>query len=38
MVRLGSGECQVNVKSQTELDIGGNETCLTLFLFLVPFL
>ena len=23
-----SGECQVNVKSQSELDIGGRETCL----------
>ena len=22
------GECQVNVKSQSELDIGGRETCL----------
>ena len=22
-----SGECQVNVKSQSELDIGGRETC-----------
>ena len=26
MVR-GSGECQVNVKSQSELDFGGRETC-----------
>ena len=25
-----SGECQVNVKSQYELDIGGRETCFTL--------
>ena len=25
-----SGECQVNVKSQSELDIGGRETCLPL--------
>ena len=25
------GECQVNVKSQSELDIGGRETC-----FLLP--
>ena len=24
------GECQVNVKSQSELDIGGRETCLIL--------
>ena len=23
------GECQVNVKSQSELDIGGRETCTT---------
>ena len=23
-----SGECQVNVKSQSELDIGGRETCI----------
>ena len=22
-----SGECQVRVKSQSELDIGGHETC-----------
>ena len=22
-----SGECQVNVKSQSELDIGGRKTC-----------
>ena len=29
MVRW-SGECQVNVKSQSELDIGGRETCLSL--------
>ena len=27
MVRW-SGECQVNVKSQSELDIGGRETCI----------
>ena len=26
MVMRGSGECQVNVKSQFELDIGGRET------------
>ena len=26
-----SGECQVNVKYQSELDIGGHETCLSLF-------
>ena len=26
-----SVECQVNVKSQSELDIGGRETCFTLF-------
>ena len=25
-----SGKCQVNVKSQSELDIGGRETCLGL--------
>ena len=25
-----SMECQVNVKSQSELDIGGRETCFTL--------
>ena len=24
-----SVECQVNVKSQSELDIGGRETCFT---------
>ena len=24
-----SGECQVNVKSLSELDIGGRETCLS---------
>ena len=29
--RLVSGECQVNVKSQSELDIGGRETCISLF-------
>ena len=29
-VRWMSGECQVNVKSQSELDIGGRETCLFL--------
>ena len=29
-----SGECQVNVKSQSELDIGGRETYLTLDLVL----
>ena len=27
MVRWTSGEHQVNVKSQSELDIGGRETC-----------
>ena len=27
------GECQVNVKSQSELDIGGRETCLYLYVF-----
>ena len=27
--RWTSGECQGNVKSQSELDIGGHETCLT---------
>ena len=26
------GECQVNVKSQSELDIGGRETCQILVL------
>ena len=26
-----SGECQVNVKSQSELDIGGRETCISVF-------
>ena len=26
-----SGECQVNVKSQSEFDIGGRETCLSVF-------
>ena len=25
-----SGECQVNVKSQSELDIGGRETCIVI--------
>ena len=25
-----SGECQVNVKSQSELDIGGRENCCTI--------
>ena len=30
-----SGECQVNVKSQSELDIGGRETCSKLLLILV---
>ena len=29
MVRW-SGECQVNVISQSELDIGGRETCIPL--------
>ena len=28
MVRW-SGECQMHVKSQSELDIGGRETCLS---------
>ena len=27
------GECQVKVKSQSELDIGGRETCPVLFDF-----
>ena len=36
-------ECQVNVKSQSELDIGGRETCLLTFFIakfipLLPFL
>ena len=32
-----SVECQVNVKSQSELDIGGRETCCDLRLFpLIP--
>ena len=38
-----SGECQVNVKSLSELDIGGRETCNVLFcknmsylVFLIP--
>ena len=31
-----SGECQVNVKSQSELDIGGRETCLDKFLETEP--
>ena len=26
-VQMNSVECQVNVKSQSELDIGGRETC-----------
>ena len=26
-----SGECQVNVKSQSELDISGRETCLYVY-------
>ena len=30
---LLSGECQVNVKSQSEFDIGERETCLLLVLF-----
>ena len=29
-VRGMLGECQVNVKSQSELDIGGRETCIYL--------
>ena len=28
------GECQVNVKSQSELDIGGRKTCVSSFLAL----
>ena len=28
-------ECQVNVKSRSELDIGGRETCLTFKMFQV---
>ena len=30
-----SVECQVNVKSQSELDIGGRETCLNLYFIYV---
>ena len=35
-----SGECQVNVKSQSELDIGGRETCYYLILYFMfsPFI
>ena len=33
-----SVECQVNVKSQSELDIGGRETCLALFRCEKPFM
>ena len=29
-----SGECQVNIKSLSELDIGGRETCFSQLLFL----
>ena len=33
-----SGDCQVNVKSQSELDIGGRETCLdSLRIYNLPF-
>ena len=31
-----SGECQVNIKSQSELDIGGRETCFYLKASLNP--
>ena len=33
-----SGDGQVNVKSQSELDIGGRETCLALFRCEKPFM
>ena len=33
-----SVECQVNVKSQSELDIDGRETCTTYFVFISVFL
>ena len=29
-----SVECQVDVKSQSELDIGGRETCFNLYLYI----
>ena len=32
-----SGECQVNVKSQSELDIGGRETCSVFLKFIELF-
>ena len=32
-----SVECQVNVKSQSELDIGGRETCTVLWQQLISF-
>ena len=32
-VQVNVSECQVNVKSQSELDIGGRETCYFLWLF-----
>ena len=37
MIVRWSGEFQVNVKSQSELDIGGRETCFTLFFFFEGF-
>ena len=33
-VRWWSGECQVKIKYQSELDIGGRETCLIIYHFL----
>ena len=32
-----SGEFQVNVKAQSELDIGGRETCLNLRLYFIKY-
>ena len=29
-----SMECQMNVKSQSELDIGGRETCFNLYMYI----
>ena len=37
-VNVSAVECQVNVKSQSELDIGGRETCLILVGFLRKYL
>ena len=33
-----SVECQVNIKSQSELDIGGRETCLSIRQLSIKFL